>query len=209
MMGHAAGSFKQHNRTKFLINQCPRPLHMLEFGGAAPITIHIAAAISMEMLLMVVRVWSPEVCGRDLLLFCVLAGVGCPPLHNGALGLAEALLLVAASGVGHIHCELRLHSDVVLQGDISDLHLIEAAQGGIRSSGCAQGLKLGKSGQNTPVLAEQLNLGGRHFGNADPRCDPQLGKRADNCAGKDYVLYCAALGGTSDPIMNQRHARGQ
>lgn len=44
------------------------------------------------------------------------------PLHDGAQGLAEAPLLVAACCVGHIDCELGLHSNVVLQGDVIDLY---------------------------------------------------------------------------------------
>lgn len=53
------------------------------------------------------------------------------PLHNGALGLAEALLLVAPSGVGHKHSELGLHGDVVLQGDVVHLHIVKAVCGGM------------------------------------------------------------------------------
>mmetsp|Transcript_2134 Transcript_2134/g.5409 ORF Transcript_2134/g.5409 Transcript_2134/m.5409 type:complete len:251 (-) Transcript_2134:49-801(-) len=63
-------------------------------------------------------------------LLAVVAAVhhqgGHQPLHNGALGLAEALLLVAPSGVGHIHRELGLHGDVVLQGDVIHLHIVKA-----------------------------------------------------------------------------------
>lgn len=43
------------------------------------------------------------------------------PLHDGAQRLAEAALLVAAGGVGHIHGKLGLHRDVVLQRHVSDL----------------------------------------------------------------------------------------
>lgn len=58
-----------------------------------------------------------------MLLVPILSSVCIPPLHNGAQGLAEAALLVAACCVGYIHCELRLHSDVVLQSDIADLQI--------------------------------------------------------------------------------------
>jgi hypothetical protein len=43
------------------------------------------------------------------------------PLHDGALRLAEALLLVAPRCVRHIHGKLGLHRDVVLQRDVRHL----------------------------------------------------------------------------------------
>mmetsp|Transcript_9720 Transcript_9720/g.19246 ORF Transcript_9720/g.19246 Transcript_9720/m.19246 type:complete len:206 (-) Transcript_9720:27-644(-) len=47
------------------------------------------------------------------------------PLHNWALGLSEALLLITTSGMS---CELGilwLHSNIILQGDIIHLDIIE------------------------------------------------------------------------------------
>ena len=46
-----------------------------------------------------------------------------PPLHNRALGLAEAPGLEAARRVGGEACKLGLHSQVVLQGDVIHLQV--------------------------------------------------------------------------------------
>lgn len=46
-------------------------------------------------------------------------------LSNTHVGLAEALLLVAAGRVGQVGGVLALHGDVVLEGDVADLDVIE------------------------------------------------------------------------------------
>jgi hypothetical protein len=61
--------------------------------------------------------WSPA-CSAAAWELCT-AGL---PLHDGARRLAEALLLVAAGSVRHEDGELGLHRDVVLKGDVVDLH---------------------------------------------------------------------------------------
>jgi hypothetical protein len=63
------------------------------------------------------------------------AAAAVPPLHDGALCLAEALLLVPPSCVGHKDGKLGLHRNVVLQGDVVDLDIIEAARMGA-GEGC-------------------------------------------------------------------------
>lgn len=47
-------------------------------------------------------------------------------MHRKAyVSLAEALLLVASGGVGQVSGVLALHGDVVLEGDVADLDVIE------------------------------------------------------------------------------------
>ena len=46
-------------------------------------------------------------------------------LHDGALSLAESLDLVATRGVGDVHGKAVLHGDVVLKGNIGDLHRLD------------------------------------------------------------------------------------
>ena len=46
-------------------------------------------------------------------------------LNNGALGLAETLLLVTSGGMGHEDGELSLEGNVVNERDVGDLDIIE------------------------------------------------------------------------------------
>ena len=56
------------------------------------------------------------------------------PLHDGALRLAEALLLVAPRCVRHIHGKLGLHRDVVLQRDVRDLRRVTSPRQWLHTS---------------------------------------------------------------------------